>query len=145
MSWLRRGIGILMLVGAIGYTALDAYVLQSVKAAAVTVDFLRGVRLAPSADAALADIAAQLKGGPDLVVRLEGHTALAGDAGANLALSEQRAAAVRDRLIALGIAENRITAVGLGNTEPLDRLDGEDQRSYDSRLGRVEARFEQGG
>ena len=52
--------------------------------------------------------------------RIEGHTDTSGEAPVNMALSERRAAAVRDHLVnRLGVAAARLDAVGLGESKPL--------------------------
>jgi uncharacterized protein (TIGR03382 family) len=53
-------------------------------------------------------------------VRVEGHTDDKGDDAANLALSKARADSVRERLIAEGIAADRLEAVGYGEAKPVD-------------------------
>lgn len=47
-------------------------------------------------------------------VAIEGHTDAVGDAAANKALSERRAAAVREYMIQLGVDGNRLSAAGFG-------------------------------
>jgi outer membrane protein OmpA-like peptidoglycan-associated protein len=52
--------------------------------------------------------------------RIEGHTDTSGEAPVNLALSERRAATVREYLVnRLGVAAARLDAVGLGETQLL--------------------------
>ena len=52
--------------------------------------------------------------------RIEGHTDTAGEAPANLVLSERRAATVRDHLVNRhGVAASRLEASGLGETQLL--------------------------
>lgn len=52
-------------------------------------------------------------------LRVAGHTDSRGDAGMNQALSLARASAVRDALVSMGIATNRLSAEGLGESEPI--------------------------
>ena len=52
-----------------------------------------------------------------LSIEVQGHTDSEGDPGRNLTLSEQRAAAVRDTLIALGVPSGDITSKGFGVTQ----------------------------
>jgi outer membrane protein OmpA-like peptidoglycan-associated protein len=52
-------------------------------------------------------------------IRIEGHTDSLGDGAANQQLSERRAHAVRDALLARGIDAARIVAVGYGETRPI--------------------------
>ena len=56
---------------------------------------------------------------PGKKIRVEGHTDSSGEAVANQELSQQRADAVRQALIELGIAEGRITAIGMGQDFPI--------------------------
>lgn len=60
-----------------------------------------------------------LKDHPDLDILIEGHTDNVGNAAANLALSDRRAAAVRTVLIdTYKIDGNRLTTKGFGDTVP---------------------------
>lgn len=56
---------------------------------------------------------------PQAHIDLRGHSDSSGDPTRNTALSLTRAEAVRDRLVAAGIAPDRITARGLGPAEPV--------------------------
>jgi len=60
-----------------------------------------------------------LKQNPTLKVSVEGHTDNAGDAKANKALSERRAASVVSALKAAGIAPDRLAAAGWGSEKPV--------------------------
>jgi peptidoglycan-associated lipoprotein len=51
-------------------------------------------------------------------VRVEGHADSRGTSEYNLALGERRAASVRDYLVSLGVAQNRLTIVSLGEEQP---------------------------
>ena len=64
-------------------------------------------------------VAAYLKMHPDISVSIEGHTDLTGDEQANVKLSKDRAMAVRSMLMADHISRKRLTAVGLGGTQPV--------------------------
>jgi OmpA-OmpF porin, OOP family len=57
----------------------------------------------------------------DLQFRIEGHTDAVGDAKANQRLSEQRAGNVKQFLVSAGIQESRLSAVGKGSSEPIDK------------------------
>ena len=52
-------------------------------------------------------------------VTVEGHCDSRGTAEYNLALGERRAGAVKDYLVSLGIAADRITAVSKGKEQPV--------------------------
>lgn len=52
-------------------------------------------------------------------VTVVGHTDSTGSEAANQKLSEQRAAAVRDQMVAHGVATGRLTTVGLGESKPV--------------------------
>ena len=56
---------------------------------------------------------------PDLRVRIEGHTDSSGSDEYNQTLSEERAEAVKDYLVAEGIASDRFDAVGYGKAHPI--------------------------
>ncbi|MDH3711333.1 MAG: OmpA family protein, partial [Cyclobacteriaceae bacterium] len=56
----------------------------------------------------------------DLSFSIEGHTDNDGDEAYNLKLSAQRAAAVKQALIAQGITADRLQTAGKGETVPLD-------------------------
>ena len=67
--------------------------------------------LKPAGSVQIAKIAAAAAGKS---VRIEAHASDAGNAKANLALSQQRAQAIRDALVAAGVPAKHITAVGVG-------------------------------
>jgi outer membrane protein OmpA-like peptidoglycan-associated protein len=57
---------------------------------------------------------------PDLKFSVEGHTDSDGDDGQNQSLSEQRAKAVMNQLVAMGISVERLSSKGFGESQPLD-------------------------
>ena len=57
---------------------------------------------------------------PEASFTIEGHTDSVGSSKSNQLLSERRANAVRDYLIANGINADRLTAVGYGEDRPID-------------------------
>jgi outer membrane protein OmpA-like peptidoglycan-associated protein len=69
-----------------------------------------------------------------LRVRIEGHTDSRGSDEANLRLSQDRAAAVRDYLLGKGIAPKRLVSVGFGETRPLDPRENEMAWSQNRRV-----------
>lgn len=71
----------------------------------------------------------------DLRLRIEGHTDSVGDAATNQALSERRAASVRQFLIQNhGIDAGRLEAAGLGQTQPVDSNDTPEGRQNNRRV-----------
>jgi outer membrane protein OmpA-like peptidoglycan-associated protein len=75
--------------------------------------------LRPEADAILAPLLATLRADPNLAVDIEGHTDWVGSDAYNLRLSQRRAQAVVEWLIAHGIARERLQAVGKGESQPV--------------------------
>lgn len=73
-----------------------------------------------------------------LGVVIVGHSGTLGDDAANLALSEERAAAVRALAVGMGIAPGRIAATGVGGGAPLAREPGQSDRAHEASLARVE-------
>jgi OOP family OmpA-OmpF porin len=70
--------------------------------------------LKPESREQLRNIAEILKAYPNVQVKVGGYTDSSGDPATNLRLSQDRANSVRQELIALGIAADRITAEGYG-------------------------------
>jgi len=56
---------------------------------------------------------------PNLTHEVSGHTDTQGNAAYNVWLSQKRAAAVRDYLIARGVKPNQLIAVGYGGKQPI--------------------------
>jgi lipid-binding SYLF domain-containing protein len=73
----------------------------------------------PSSRAALNDALSALKSNPDWKIRVEGYTDNAGKSDANQSLSERRAQAVLDWLVKHGIDSSRLTAKGVGDSNPI--------------------------
>ena len=64
-------------------------------------------------------LTASLAGRPDVTVLILGHTDSVGSETLNQRISEERANATKDYLIARGVAFERITAQGRGEREPV--------------------------
>lgn len=76
--------------------------------------------LQPESLPTLTTIAGMLASHADLSLTIEGHTDDTGDRAANVALSERRAAAVREALVTRhGIAASRLSARGHGAAKPV--------------------------
>ncbi|MEO0325006.1 MAG: OmpA family protein [Myxococcota bacterium] len=67
-------------------------------------------------------------------IRVEGHACELGPHAVNQRISEQRANAVRDALVAAGVTEDRVTAVGLGETRPRGWGESEDIHELNRRV-----------
>jgi cytochrome c oxidase subunit 2 len=81
----------------------------------------------------LNDLAEILTKYATMSIEVGGHTDNAGNVAANRALSQQRANVVRDYLVTKGIAATRLTAVGYGDSKPLDTNDTEEGRQKNRR------------
>lgn len=75
--------------------------------------------LTAASKAQIANIVAILKAYPAVEVKIGGYTDNVGDRAANLALSDKRARAVRDAIIAGGIDAKRVDAEGYGDKHPI--------------------------
>jgi outer membrane protein OmpA-like peptidoglycan-associated protein len=87
-------------------------------------------------------IAAHLLGHPEINVAVTGHTDSIGDSRSNYVLSLNRAEAVKDYFIARGIAADRITTAGAGETKFVAPNNTEEGRALNRR---VEFLFSRGG
>lgn len=67
----------------------------------------------------LARLTGIIQAHPGLHLAIEGHTDNIGSDAANVRLSEQRADAVRNFLIQQGLAEDTVTAIGVGKADPV--------------------------
>lgn len=77
-------------------------------------------KLFPNAEVKLSEVAKALtQQDPDSQIVVEGHADSQGDDQHNLELSQARAEAVREYLVAQGIAADRIVAKGYGETRPI--------------------------
>ena len=75
-----------------------------------------------------------LRTNPDLRVEIQGHTDDVGSNAANQRLSESRANSVRDWMIQNGIDENRMTARGYGEENPMVPNDSPENRARNRRI-----------
>ncbi|WP_455620993.1 OmpA family protein [Parabacteroides sp.] len=71
---------------------------------------------------------------PDLKFSVEGHTDSTGNAASNQTLSEQRSQAIVAKLVELGIAQDRLTAVGKGQNNPIADNSTDEGRAKNRRV-----------
>lgn len=88
----------------------------------------------PNFRATLDDIAASMVRYPNSLIDVYGHTDSTGSDAYNQGLSERRARAVADYLMARGVAGARIRSQGFGETQPLASNDTEEGRSVNRRV-----------
>jgi len=84
--------------------------------------------------AALDADAEMMKGQPDLMVEIAGHTDSQGSAEYNQGLSERRAQAVLDYLVSHGVNAENVTARGYGESEPVADNGTEEGRAANRRV-----------
>ncbi len=97
--------------------------------AAQTVFFDFDSAVLKGSEKAKADVvAAHLKANPFDAVKVEGHCDERGTEEYNRSLGERRALAVREALIAAGIAPDRVDTISFGEDKPL--VQGHDEAAY---------------
>lgn len=89
--------------------------------------------LEPESYKVLDELVAFLTRKEEVKIEVGGHTDNVGKPAANLKLSMERANAVKDYLIAKGIKEERLTAKGYGQTEPIADNKTEEGRATNRR------------
>lgn len=70
---------------------------------------------------------------PDIEIEVSGHTDNVGEPESNMELSQSRADAVRNYLVDNGIGEDRVRAVGYGESRPIDTNETEAGRAENRR------------
>ena len=81
----------------------------------------------------ISNLASVLKRYGNINIELGGHTDSTGNLDTNIALSNDRANAVRNKLIEQGISDTRLTAIGYGPNQPVDTNDTEEGRQNNRR------------
>lgn len=79
-------------------------------------------------------LAGFLRQNPDRTVRIEGYTDNTGSPGYDLQLSERRAEAVRDVLMAHGVSPDRVITLGRGEAMPVAGNDSQSGRQANRRV-----------
>jgi len=90
--------------------------------------------LMPGAEASLRALLSSINRNSYTRVTVEGHTDSSGDHEHNVALSQHRAEAVRQYLIAHGVPGERIVTVGLGDADPIASNDDAEGRQLNRRV-----------
>jgi outer membrane protein OmpA-like peptidoglycan-associated protein len=90
--------------------------------------------LQPAALSTLDSVLAAISKEPKRSIVVEGHTDSVGSASANLELSQRRADAVMQYLVAHGIAPQRIKADGRGEANPVDTNATAEGRQHNRRV-----------
>jgi len=90
--------------------------------------------LKPEAEALLTKAATFLKKNAQYLVEIQGHTDSTGPAAWNNTLSQKRAESVVAYLVGAGVNADRLTAIGLGSTEPVASNDTKDGRQLNRRV-----------
>ena len=90
--------------------------------------------IAPESTAIVEEVADFMKNRAELAVEVQGHTDSAGTPLTNQTLSQNRAQAVADMLVRLGIDASRITVKGYGDSKPLAPNTTEANRNKNNRV-----------
>jgi outer membrane protein OmpA-like peptidoglycan-associated protein len=128
--------------------ALRAQLREQLNAVMKTTDSARGLivsmtgllfetgksTLVPNVRENLARVAGILLGHPGLELEVEGHTDSVGSDPMNQTLSENRAAAVRQYLLAQGVPQDSIVSRGFGKTKPVATNDTAEGKAQNRRV-----------
>jgi hypothetical protein len=121
LGWVAGALGLLLGAGtarAQGQAAEQLGLRPTCRDAGVTVSFTTGSsELDTNAKGALNGVAQWLKANDGRTMKLMGYADPTGTAEGNLVLSDQRAQAVKDYLVAQGIDASRIMTVGRGEVQ----------------------------
>ena len=88
----------------------------------------------PTSDAILLQVAAALAQVPNTAIEIVGHTDSQGDDQHNLTLSQNRARAVLDRLVSLGVPALRLSSRGEGEANPVADNNSDAGRAANRRI-----------
>jgi outer membrane protein OmpA-like peptidoglycan-associated protein len=103
-----------------GCPEIPKAVIEKINVAAKNIFFATGsAKLLKKSFKSLDEVAGLLKADESLLIAIDGHTDSTGKREKNLALSSDRANAVKAYLATKGITENRMTATGYGPDKPV--------------------------
>lgn len=91
-------------------------------------------KIDPASFEELDELVLLMKENPKLVIQLEGHTDRAGNASANMKLSQERVDEVKDYLTDKSIGKARVKTKAFGGTRPVSRGDAEEDRNLNRRV-----------
>ncbi|MBB6610076.1 OmpA family protein [Pontibacter sp. Tf4] len=118
--------------------ALDVYLKPIKTGAAVVLNNLffpsAKYNLEKKSETELNKLISFMRQNKDVKIEITGHTDDVGSDAANQVLSEKRAKAVTDYLVAHGIASNRIRYKGFGETKPVKPNTSEENRQFNRRI-----------
>lgn len=91
-------------------------------------------KLTSASTAIIQEFADAMKENPALKLKIIGHTDNNGDDAKNILLSKKRAAAVKQKLISMGIAASRLQTDGKGESEPVADNETEEGKATNRRV-----------
>ena len=104
----------------------------SIAFVAIEFDYDRAT-IRPESDSKIAEVVDILRRYPTMRLEIRGHTDDVGEEEYNQELSERRAAAVADRIVAAGIDRDRLKVEGFGESRPLVPNDSDENRRKNRR------------
>jgi|GEM_PF-2667717 len=88
----------------------------------------------PSSEKILNRVLRIMTDNPEIVIDVIGHTDNVGDPANNLKLSEDRAGSVKQWFVGRGVAADRLTAIGMGETQPITSNQSEKGKTQNRRI-----------
>jgi outer membrane protein OmpA-like peptidoglycan-associated protein len=103
-----------------GCPEIEKAVIEKVNFAAKNIEYATGsVKLLPSSNKSLNEIAALMSADQSLKLEISGHSDNTGSIEKNKELSAQRATSVKEYIVSKGIDRTRINAIGYGSEKPI--------------------------
>jgi len=138
---MRKYLGSAILILTIVTVLISSYITSSIIGKTYTVEFVRGDRMEDDSATTIAEITDILKSNPKVKAKITGYTSNDGDDQANLELSSHRADAIKAQIVANGIDDSRISTIGLGSKNQLDKLHDETDVEWQHRNSRAEIKL----